>query len=436
MLKVTPYILLLITALIPLSSFLPVSSSHFAPRKEKTDVFYPEFKSRTFLNTDQNLIKYPGTAEKLHAFYDKLEELCFNGKGKVTLMHMGGSHVQAGVLSNRIRENLFGMAEGIKGERGFFFPFRLAKTNSPFNIKARYTGEWEGCRNAIKSADCDWGLSGINATTRSETAGFSIHCFDSDSLPYPFKAVNIYHPMNESELCLEPDSSLRVNAIIRDTLGGFTRLVFQEETDTLVVNLYKSDSAETEFTLQGLKFERTYTDGLTYQAIGVNGASVPSYLRCGSFTQHLRSNKPDLVIFGIGINDAYMPSSQFDKEEFKSNYIALMDSIRSVNPEVAFLFLTNNDSYYKRRRANRNGITVQQAMYELAEKEGAALWDLFEVMGGLNSVRSWEDAGLAKRDKIHFTRQGYELEADMLSQAFIRDFGDYLKQKNPNTFYK
>jgi hypothetical protein len=75
-------------------------------------------------------------------------------------------------------------------------------------------------------------------------------------------------------------------------------------------------------------------------------------------------------------------------------------------------------------------------MLEICEQEDAMFWDLFEIMGGLNSVRTWEEHGLAKRDKIHFTKAGYILEADLFSNAFVRDFGDFLAAKNPYVYYE
>ena len=35
------------------------------------------------------------------------------------------------------------------------------------------------------------------------------------------------------------------------------------------------------------------------------------------------------------------------------------------------------------------------------------------IMGGLNSIKLWEDAGLAKTDKIHLTTKGYKLSGDL-----------------------
>jgi hypothetical protein len=90
--------------------------------------------------------------------------------------------------------------------------------------------------------------------------------------------------------------------------------------------------------------------------------------------------------------------------------------------------VTNNDTYFNKKRPNRNALKVQQAMYNLAARHNGAVYDLFEVMGGLGSIDKWVASGLASRDRIHFTRKGYELQADLMFDAFRKSFGDYLAE--------
>ena len=65
-------------------------------------------------------------------------------------------------------------------------------------------------------------------------------------------------------------------------------------------------------------------------------------------------------------------------------------------------------------------------MYELAEKHNAAVWDFYEVMGGFNSIATWEKYRLAKRDKIHLTTIGYKLVGDLLFEAFLNAYKDFI----------
>ena len=41
-------------------------------------------------------------------------------------------------------------------------------------------------------------------------------------------------------------------------------------------------------------------------------------------------------------------------------------------------------------------------------------------MGGLKSMEKWQHAGLAQRDKVHFTRAGYLLVGDLFYDAFSK----------------
>jgi hypothetical protein len=52
-------------------------------------------------------------------------------------------------------------------------------------------------------------------------------------------------------------------------------------------------------------------------------------------------------------------------------------------------------------------------------------------MGGLESMKVWETNGLAKRDKIHFTNQGYKLLGDLFYNALMKSYLDYLTEKTP-----
>ncbi len=139
--------------------------------------------------------------------------------------------------------------------------------------------------------------------------------------------------------------------------------------------------------------------------------------------QHLN---PDLAILSIGINDAY--ETTFSKEKFINNYDSLIQKILIANPTVSILFTTNNDSYYKRKYPNKNAFLVREAMGELSEKYNGVVWDMFGIMGGIDSIKKWEENGLAKSDKIHFTVKGYKLIGDLLFEAIINSYSEYIRK--------
>ena len=96
-----------------------------------------------------------------------------------------------------------------------------------------------------------------------------------------------------------------------------------------------------------------------------------------------------------------------------------------------FIFITNNDTYFKKRSVNKNVLAVQESMYRLAEVHDAGVWDQFEVMGGLQSIVKWQQYDLAKKDRIHFTGTGYALAGNLFADAFFMAFYPLVDQQNP-----
>ena len=104
----------------------------------------------------------------------------------------------------------------------------------------------------------------------------------------------------------------------------------------------------------------------------------------------------------------------------------LVEQVRSVNPSCAFVFITNNDSFRRkgkgrkaRRTVNPNGALARDVFYRLAAATDGAVWDQFEIMGGLKSMDRWHKAKLAQRDHVHFTPAGYALLGDLLYNALV-----------------
>ena len=58
----------------------------------------------------------------LYGFYNKLAEVARTGQGSVSILHIGGSHVQGGTMSNRIRRNILRNFPDAVGSRGMIFP--------------------------------------------------------------------------------------------------------------------------------------------------------------------------------------------------------------------------------------------------------------------------------------------------------------------------
>lgn len=384
----------------------------------------PYDSSRSFIRYDRNQLRIGKDSSLLNAFFDKWLRMAETGEGSISIVHLGSSHVQAGTFPHQVRTNLLKAYPNRVGGRGMTFPYSAAKKcNNPPDYIVHCKEPMELCRCVYNPPSKQLGLCGIAVTARDTTACIDI-ALRNEGIDYKTNQVVIFGYQSDSlphDTALVPLLNYEGREIAPSYVDPATRryvfnLAHQTDSFRIVLPCNKGQM----FTLTGVCLDNR-SNGFTYHSIGVNGASLGSYVdKCPFFTKDLRLLRPDMVILGIGINDAHGPT--FDSAAFHAKYRQLTDSIRSASPNCVFVFATNNDSYRRVGRssvANARALEVRDVMYQLAEETKGAVWDQFEIMGGLKSMTQWRDAKLGQRDRIHFTRAGYELLGNLLTNALF-----------------
>ena len=369
------------------------------------------YEADTFAFDRQNSLLVP--------FFQKFDEVVNTGQGNVNILHLGSSHVQAGTLSHTIRRNLLLSYPDLVARRGMIFPYSAAnKCNNPNDYKVKRSCEFQLIRNVYQEHLTPLGVTGIAVYVQGQPAEIQITMYDEE-LEFCTNRIIVLGESNDHKLVpwIRVDSTYYY-PVIKDV--ELRRYVFEvkEFADSFSV-VIPCDSSQ-RFTLTGVFLDNDQP-GLTFHSIGVNGADLDDYLRCPYFSMDLELLQPDLVIFGIGINDAN--SDNFDTLTFKNRYWQLIRRVQAVNPDCAFIFITNNDSYKKVSRrsyaVNRNNLHARDVFYRLAEETRGAVWDQFEIMGGLKSMDKWRIGGYGKNDRIHFTVKGYQLLGNLFFNAFV-----------------
>lgn len=381
------------------------------------------------VDTSYNFIDYNANhlvffdSTQLRRFAEKWYYVLATGKGNVNIMQLGSSHVQGGTFPHRLRYNMISPVKNLAAARGMIFPYSAAvKCNNPYDYKVSRSREFVLTRNVYKEPDQLLGLCGIAVTAADSLADICITLSEPDIDFATDRIVLLGHSVGGvTPLVMLHDSQGGADTVEPSKIDiDHRRYYFQlpEAVDSFHIVLPCTEGQS--FAITGVYLDNG-RPGISYHSIGVNGSTLSDYLdRCPHFTQDLELVNPDLVIFCIGINDA--TGTNFDTVLFKNRYLRLVDSIRSVNPECAFVFATNNDSFRRVKRkysVNENGLLAREAFYRIAQCSGGAVWDQFAVMGGLGSMETWKKNELAQRDMIHFTRKGYQLLGDLLSNAIL-----------------
>jgi LysM repeat protein/lysophospholipase L1-like esterase len=427
-------------------------------------------------NSSIGLINMKG----LESFFNNLEQLSNDSLKKVSIVHIGDSHIQADIFSGRLRKS-FQKNFGHAG-RGLVFPHNLAKSNGASDIRFQSDAVWESQRNIHQNTGNPVGVSGFALFTKSDSFYVDVQvkspedAFQTMKLLTPgnafmFQAATTFStekkevqvPQNSSHTIksgenlstiaakfntsvkqLQAANGLK-NTLIRAgqklvipsgstqsssiDIKTFNPIVLVKKegyhlftTDSLRQQLYliprEKDSI---YALNGLVLENNQP-GIVYHTIGVNGAKTSDFLKFPLFFEQLRTLQPDLIIISLGTNESF---DKLNEQDFKNHLEQFIASIKTVAPETSLLLTTLPPSLFKKKFPNTFAAAYSKIINENASMWNSAVWDLFSQWGGLYGVPQLAKRGLIAADRVHYTRNGYDQLGVELFEALMDAYEKY-----------
>jgi len=380
--------------------------------------------------TKNNYQFHSKSSSNFEILHQKFRHLIDEKEGKLNMYHIGGSHIQADIYTNDVREYLQERWSDMPGERGWVFPFDLAKTNNPGNYEFSSPNAWNPYRSIPHKPskyNFDYGLLGAGVTCHDTVITIKFEYDRTTSKP-PFDHVRIFHNIGEFPYWMHfgPNEILVTDSEHNPELG-YTDIFFSDGLDSLNVQFQFTGAHAPELEIYGFVLMNDLP-GISYSTIGINGAGLYTYLANVRFEQQLKTYPPDFFAYAVGTNDGNVPYSKFNPEIYKSNLEKMMQMALRANPDCALLLTVPNDSYYHRRYLNKNIAREREVIIQLAKQYDMAVWDMYGIMGELGSSRTWQLNKLMRSDKIHFTHQGYHFKGDLFIDAFLK-YMDQLDEK-------
>lgn len=379
------------------------------------------YRKYDYIRYAYNKFFFPDESPLFLKFMQRFDTAVNEGKRKLNVYHIGGSHIQADIYTNEIRKYIQDFGPGLKTARGWIFPFTMLGTNNPGYYKVEHTGKWDPSFCTRPKDSARTGLLGVSATTHDSISSIKIY-YRKEEQMYYHNRVKVYYEKGHPHYKAEFLPASLVKSVHVDTVAGFTEFELKKYTDTLHVRFLRTEPDSDGLTCYGFELLGDQ-GGVCYNTIGVNGASFMSYLRCKHFEEQLRQTPPDMFIISIGTNDAN--TDKFDPSEYERNYTNFINIIRRVNPNCAILLTVTNDCYYYRRYPNRNTALMRDVIYKLAAKYKYGVWDFYAIMGGFGSSQRWYKDGLMHRDRIHFSFRGYQIKGALFYEAFLKYLEEY-----------
>ncbi len=382
------------------------------------------YNKYVFINQQVNHLYYSKDSSAFLRLYKKFDKLKTEKKDRITVVHMGGSHVQGGTWSNTFITDLQNTFKTDGG--GYFaFPYKIAKTNGQPYITSFTNGKWKRCRPVGKEFCLPLGMCALSVNTNDSANYFGL-AITQRSVCRTFSTVKVYHNFNKSfEFTIVTKGSVAVDRTDHEK-SGFTVFKLGAPLDSVAFTLLRKDTLQKDFILYGFSVENEMSPGFYLAGLGANGASTSSFLRCANLVPQLATLNADVMILSLGVNDTQ--SKGFEKDEYVEHYDSLITFAKKANPGVAIILTTTTDNYIRRRTSNKRTVLARDAMFELMERHDLAVWDLFSIMGGYKSMARWYKAGLASKDKVHFSPKGYTILGHLMFEALYRS---YLNNQKP-----
>lgn len=430
--------------------------------------------------------------ELLFPVFEKLYNLETNNQGKINIVHIGDSHIQADFFTNAIREILqekFG-----NGGTGFTFPYSLVRTNGPRSVKYVCNSTWQSQLNVSPIADVGVGLSGIALYTSAEDFVLQLSTGEGNE----FNTVKIIYPTIESQYKMSVTAEpLQVTT----SRGAGTSIGFKSHkvksgeslsvigrkyrvtiTQIKTANNLKSNLIKPGQTLKipvkgviaqpKVEKSRIEADSIDY----VNMETKPYY---SSFTSDtilnritilpdekramynlngfvIENNKPGIIYHSIGVNGARMVDY--------AKYPLFFEQLPILHPDLIILSFGTNESFGRMsdteyvyqlkefveniQKRNRDAVilvmTPPPSMFRrtrvntYVSNYSAALmglnhlpvWDLYSRMGGASGIAPrGQYAKMMDRRKVHYTVTGYQAQGELFTSDFMDAYNNFKKHK-------
>jgi len=417
--------------------------------------------------------------EAISGFYQDLRDLEDGISDKVRITHIGDSHIQADFFTDNLRQH-FQKSFG-NGGLGFTFPHNLIYTYANKEVKYFSNVKFNTVRITKPRVLPQLGLSGYEFV--SPTINTAIYAkirddkYAANSIKVLFSKQNELHFVDyvgkQKFKKFIPQKTFKVYKVKQgDYLGRIARkfhktvkqikkfnhlksnmlrigqkikiptkafkptdvnpnnfLPLANETvqpgvvsitsDKPIKDFYFfSKNANKKLSINGLVLENN-NKGVVYSAIGVNGATAADYNKYPLFFEQLQALETDLYIISLGTNESI---GKIAPQVFIQSFIEFIHHLRETNPNVQILVTTPPPSLIRKRYQNKLLKPYIALIMQNMQNENYAVWDLFNAFGGFENIKKNAKLHYLAKDRIHFTKAGYDKQGDMFYQAIMYHF--------------
>jgi lysophospholipase L1-like esterase len=368
-------------------------------------------------------LNQPGTIENPAALVPFLEQLVRletgSGPQILPVLHYGDSHTASDDWSGTTRyllQSRFG-----NGGPGFTHAGRPYLGYRRLDVAATSTRAWYSDGLVGRDGDGMYGLSGISMSTRRAGESVTLEA-DCASAELHF----LRQPGGGRVEISDNGTVLETISTEGEPGPGVYSLPVQPGPHRFTARTHGGPVR-----LFGWVAENTR--GLTYDMLGMNGAQASIGLRWEEtvLAGYFHRRPPALIILAYGTNEARNRDWTF--ASYRDMFTQLLARFRRLAPTASLLVIGPPDHFYRsggRLESHPKIDLIREAQRAAAGAAGAAFWDLRERTGGKGAMGRWVTAGLAQRDYVHFTADGYRLLGAALYKELMAQYATYQRVRS------
>jgi lysophospholipase L1-like esterase len=179
--------------------------------------------------------------------------------------------------------------------------------------------------------------------------------------------------------------------------------------------------------------------GVAVDNIPLRGSSGLDLLKINPrfFQDQIRRLGVKFVILQFGIN--VVPYASTSYTWYENSIVKAIQTIKRSSPDVQVLVVGVSDMARKKEGVWNTFETipmVMEAQRNACRRTNSAFWDLYQVMGGKNSIIAWSKTSppLAGKDYIHLTPKGAQVVGEFLFQSLKVENQKFKRVSNPSSF--
>lgn len=369
------------------------------------------------------------TSDGLSHFFKALDELT-KKKRKVRIAYFGDSMIEGDLITQDFRTLL---QKKFGGSGVGYMPITSIVAGFRQTVLHSFSKNWQ--TNTLldpSSSNYKLGMSGYVFTPAALNKGDSIN---KNDCWVKYTAVNKERLNKFYTIKLYYGSSNNDNYLIYNNKK--IPLTGTNQVNEIVLNEYPVQSIHAAFSctspvnIFGVSIESDsgiFVDNFSFRGnSGMPLTKIPSaILRNLDYLLHY-----DLIVLHYGVN--VLSHNETDYSWYERGMINVVNHLKNNFQNTSILIISAGDKSY---RENGKYMTepavpmVVATQRNVAEKTNASFWNLYQAMGGENSMIKWVegDTVLANKDYTHFNYKGAQKVAKLLHDQLMNSYNKYKKR--------